>query len=392
MKSKIISFFFLALFVTTLLACAFFSGFELDEKHSGVENRALTQYEAPTLDTVLDGSWFSFLETYSKDQFFARGIAIRAYNYILDSIHVKERNGYVLGDDYFIMSVNPFYTSETTLKNAHSYGEAQVAAMTTIAQTADTYGGTVIYLNAPHKIELYTEKYPAFYNNAEELISIRRDSIIEKAKTAGITVVETFDLLQSHKNEYIYYATDHHWTIRGSYYAYQALLECINEMENDCELQYPVFNDLNIVVNPNRMVGSYLKKLGDSGRINVDYMEYALPYDMPEYTRYDDGKISTRALCNTSNSNYAALMGPDISNTVVETNRDDLPNILYIGYSYTNPLEMMSVYNFNRVESIDPRHWKGSICQYVAENQPDYIVIVRDDVYEGNHNFSCTVE
>jgi len=53
---------------------------------------------------------------------------------------------------------------------------------------------------------------------------------------------------------------------------------------------------------------------------------------------------------------------------------------------------MMSVYNFNRVESIDPRHWDGSICQYVKESQPDYIVIVRDDIYEGNPEFSCTVE
>ena len=85
-------------------------------------------------------------------------------------------------------------------------------------------------------------------------------------------------------------------------------------------------------------------------------------------------------------------MGGDIGNTVMETNRDHLPSILYIGCSYSNPLEVMSVYNFNRVESIDPRYWTGSICQYVKESKTDYIVIVRDDIYEGNTSFSCTVE
>lgn len=392
MKSKIMNLAFLALCISALILCVTVSAFEPDEKRSVTENRALTQYEAPTLETVLDGSWFAHLETYSKDQFFARGVSIRWFNRFLDSLHVRERNGYVLGEDGFVMSVNAFYTSENSLKEAESYGEVHVATMNTIQKAADTYGGKVIYLNIPHKVELYPEKYPLMYNSAEQLHSIRRDSIVEKAKAAGITVVETHEMLQSRKNEYIYYATDHHWTIRGAYYAYQMLLDCISNMENDLQLQYPAFEELKVDVNPNRMVGSYLKKLGDSGMINVDYMEYAFPYDMPEYIRYDKGQVSKKALWDVDNTNYATFMGGDIGNTVMETNRDHLPSILYIGCSYSNPLEVMSVYNFNRVESIDPRYWTGSICQYVKESKTDYIVIVRDDIYAGNTSFSCTVE
>lgn len=392
MKSKIVNMTFIVLCISMLLMGVVISETEPDEKRSITENRALTQYEAPTWETVLDGSWFAHLEAYSKDQYFARGISLRLYNRFLDSLHVRQRNGYVLGEDGFVMSVNVFYTAPGTLESAKSYGEPQVAAMNAIQQAADTYGGKVIYVNIPHKVELYPEKYPPIYNSAEQLHTIRRESIVEKAKTAGITVIEAYNMLQSRKNEYIYYATDHHWTIRGAYYTYQMLLNCINKMEEDQQLQYPAFDELDVVVHPDRMVGSYLKKLGDSGLIDVDYMEYALPYKMPEYTRYDNGEVSKRSICDTENPNYIAFMGGDFGNTVIETYRDELPSILYIGCSYSNPLEMMSIYSFNRVESIDPRHWNGSICQYVKESQADYIVIVRDDIYEGNREFSCTVE
>lgn len=384
MRYKFVNALFISFFILLLLAFSFLSVIEPDESFSSTENRKLTQFKAATRDTILDGSWFGFFETYNKDQFFARGIALRSYNYLLDSIHVKERNGYVLGEDNFVMSVNSSHVAESTLKNAQHYGERQVSAMISIAESAKSYGGTVIYLNVPHKIELFTEKYPKFYNNGEELVTLRRDYIIEKAKSAGITVVETYDLLKSHKDEYIYYATDHHWTIRGAYYAYQALLECINEKETVATLIFPAFDELSVTVNPNRMVGSYLRGLGDSGMIDVDYMEFAVPFDMPAYTRYDGDKVSNTPLFDITKTTYTTFMGGDISNTVIDTDRDTLPSILYIGYSYTNPLEMMSVYNFNRVESLDPRHWSGSICEYVTESKPDYIIIVRDDLTDVN--------
>ena len=77
-------------------------------------------------------------------------------------------------------------------------------------------------------------------------------------------------------------------------------------------------------------------------------------------------------------------MGGNIANTVVDTNRTSLPDICYIGYSFTNILEMYSVYNFNKVESIDPRYYEGVMTEYILENKPDYIVVIRNDVYENN--------
>ena len=37
----------------------------------------------------------------------------------------------------------------------------------------------------------------------------------------GVKTVDIFDTLKSHKDEYIYFRTDHHWTADGAFYAYE---------------------------------------------------------------------------------------------------------------------------------------------------------------------------
>lgn len=355
---------------------------------STIENRSLKLFKVPTKNALLSGEWFEEFESYCKEQIIDRDRWIHNYYSILDLCQMKERNGYVLGEDAFVMQVNN--NRETMQNGVETYAQKRVGYMEDIKRSVETYGGQVIYLNVPHKTELYSEKYPFLYDNLEDIYAERRQNIVSAASEKGIACVETYDLLQQHKDEYIYYATDHHYTIRGAYYVYSALLETIDK-SNPNTLSFPAWNDLEVATNNSRMVGSYLKKLGDSGRIDVDYMQYAIPKDMPYYERWDNGTKTDAQLYSLNINAYGSFMEGDKKNTVIKTYREDLPSVLYIGFSYTNPLEMFSVYNFNEVHSIDPRYWSGNICDYIEETKIDYVVIVRDDLYEGNNNIRCTV-
>ena len=64
--------------------------------------------------------------------------------------------------------------------------------------------------------------------------------------------------------------------------------------------------------------------------------------------------------------------------TVIDTNNDDAPNILYVGSSYTNVLESLSAYKFNKMVSIDYRHntTGKSISDYVKEYDIDYTIFI----------------
>ena len=40
-----------------------------------------------------------------------------------------------------------------------------------------------------------------------------------------VHTIDTFDTLYEHRDEYLYFRTDHHWTQLGAYYVYQNLAE-----------------------------------------------------------------------------------------------------------------------------------------------------------------------
>ena len=71
-------------------------------------------------------------------------------------------------------------------------------------------------------------------------------------------------------------------------------------------------------------------------------------------------------------------MEGDYAYTIVDTGREELPNILYVGSSFTNILEAMSIPSFNKMVSIDYRHNTSgnSIKYYVDKHDIDYVVFV----------------
>ena len=71
-------------------------------------------------------------------------------------------------------------------------------------------------------------------------------------------------------------------------------------------------------------------------------------------------------------------MGADYAETIVDTNNDDAPNVLFVGSSFTNILEALSVCKFNKVVGIDYRHNKTgkTIADYVKEYDIDYTIFI----------------
>ena len=85
-----------------------------------------------------------------------------------------------------------------------------------------------------------------------------------------------------------------------------------------------------------------------------------------------------------------AYMKGDHGYTVIDTNRSNLPNILYVGSSFTNILEALSIPSFNKMVSIDYRHNKSgnSINYYVEKYDIDYVVFVPS---QSNDAFSSSM-
>ena len=374
-----------------LLATAFLSAVWPDKDYSKTEKRNLVQFIQPSFHNVLDGSWEQTMESYSLDQFVLREFMSRKYFGFLDMAGVYERNNYVYGENDAILSVNDPKTELALQRGSEDLFKGGSDALRILKNACDQSGAHLISLQIPHKDEFFSDNYPRYYQDGKMNKTIYRTYFTQKVAEAGFDVLDVEDELFSRKNEYLYYYTDNHYTYRGAYYTYLRLLDfiCTRYGEN---LFFPEWEACEYFKKDTRFVGGNLRVYGDSGRTSKDYLEYVIPYDLPSYCRMENGELSDLPLFDTSKSNYSLFMAGNKANTIVYTSRPELPSILFIGYSYTNPLETMAVYSFDEMHSLDPRYFEGSISQYIVEHKPDYVVAVRNDLRTNNKNILSSIE
>jgi hypothetical protein len=75
-------------------------------------------------------------------------------------------------------------------------------------------------------------------------------------------------------------------------------------------------------------------------------------------------------------------MGGDFGETVLETNRPELPDVLIFGNSFTNALETLLYASFDETRILDLRHYTGgSLKDSIAEHQPDIVLCVMNDTF-----------
>ncbi len=61
--------------------------------------------------------------------------------------------------------------------------------------------------------------------------------------------MDAYSAIEAHKDEYIYFRTDHHWTDLGAYYAYTAFCDAIGQTP-------PALSDYTVNTNEERVVVS----------------------------------------------------------------------------------------------------------------------------------------
>lgn len=175
-----------------------------DKTFSELENRNLSTKPTFTLPGLLDGSYGESFETYIADQFPFRNqfISTKAYSELL--LQKKDNNGVYIGEDgYFLQD---FDTPDLDLaaKNAGYINE--------LAKEFTVYVGL-----APTATKVLEDKLPNYATPYDEATYI---SSFYNELSDQVTKLDLLNTLKNHKEESIYYKTDHHWTTLGAYYAY----------------------------------------------------------------------------------------------------------------------------------------------------------------------------
>ena len=212
-------------FLTLLCGIALFSILLPDRTYSETERRTLQsmpELSAKALTTRNQNEKFSQkYEEYVADQFLFRDGFVALKNRTEVLLGKKDFGGVWLGKDEYLFSKEVKINEGNFKQNLNEVAtflqnSEEKLALQNIAVTF-----------VPDAAHVYPEKLPAF-------ASAYDFNIVQSAANTTLSVryTDVFQTLSEHKDEDIYYRTDHHWTSLGAYYAYAALADSLGYVAN----------------------------------------------------------------------------------------------------------------------------------------------------------------
>lgn len=176
-----------------------------------------------------------------------------------------------------------------------------------------------------------------------------------------------YDLLREHRNEYIYFRTDHHWTSLGAYYAYGAFMTQIGKS--------PASLDSFTRLDCGNFVGSFYTQTRATSLYSSpdNFVAYVPPStNKMQFVNSDNVLTNYNIVTDVTGwnitSKYSAFIGGDNSySTITNPNINDGSSILVIKESFGNALVPYLTENFQNVYVIDYRYYQGTVSELVDQ-------------------------
>lgn len=351
------------------------------ERYSYYENRNLSAFPEISVESVASGKVFGELETMFCDYAAWRTAALRAVTWCdLNLFHRPVVNEVVVTPDALLEEL---YTMPDTAEDILREADAVAADNAALRDQIEAYGGYYCYLAVPCQYAYYEDAYPAYLENRAAYTAAERAALREAMEARGIAYVdmgEIFDA-EGHLPEFSS-KVDNHYGLRGAYVTYRTAAERL--AADGCALRVPEEGtDVTFSALPNPYMGSRTRKLLGLRGSDEKLLTASFAEDIP-FTRFDNGAAAEATVYALPGSDaepltYGLYMGGDIAETVIRTDRPELPNALIFGDSFTNPVECLAYYSFNELRSVDLRHYTvQSLSDYIAAYQPDVVLCVRD--------------
>ena len=327
-----------------------------DKEFSELENRYLAKPPALSVENLENGKFMTDAEDYVNDHIIGRDfwVALKAWSERLSG--KQENNGVYFGkQDTLLNRLDE--PDPNVLQEYAGYVNALV----------DNVDVPVYFGIIPSSSEIWSDRLPAGAPSADEKAII--DTLYDTVQTYTI---DLYSALEAHKDEEIYYRTDHHWTSLGAYYGYTALMEAMG-ME-----PIPLDESAKVTVSDS-FYGTIFSSSGVRW-VAPDHIDRYISGDGLKVTSYFDSTPTEGSLYVDSyldkKDKYSSFLGGNQPLCVIQTQHTDAPKVLVIRDSYTDSLAPFLTQNFSEIHLFDPRMNLNSVKAYVEENQIDQVVVL----------------
>lgn len=353
------------------------------------ENRYTEKAVPLTMESYTSGEFVQKAEKSFSDNIYRRDEMLKLYTltnrYILGK---NEVNKVVFGDGVLLpyYSTN-YFDADKTDRDINF----MTNSMGKLNQVVEKNGGKLIFAAIPAQFSLYEDKFPGYICTYSPKLEYVRQRFLPALTEKGVSCIDMKTVFsQREDRDELYFKTDHHYNCSGALVVYQAIMEQINK-NSGLDLKVLTEEDLEYKTLPNRFLGSMARKIYDVYP-NEDKMTICYPKEPVAFERYDGGvKVAAELFkppLPDKYADYETFMGGDFPETLIDTHRSELPSVLVFGDSYTNALETLIYYSFDKTYSLDFRYYdKMSVADYINKVKPDFVVYVRDDtIYLSNEN------
>ena len=337
------------------------------------ENRYLALFPKFNLENIYNGKFNSEFEKYASDQFLGRDyfIGVNVLSEIL--LGKKDSNGVYFGDDgYLLEKVDENSIDKERLeKNINLLNEF----FDSLRENENIESmNAMIVPTAPYILSYKLPNYAQQYNQ-QYILKMLEENL-------GENFINLYSSLDQHKDEYIYYKTDHHWTTYGAFIAYKEY--CIKN-----GLEIPNIKDYKIEEVSNEFLGTIYSKV-QIPNIEKDIMykfvednDFSITYNYDEESDslYKDDYLEKR-------DKYAYYLNGNNAITEIKTNVNNSKHILVIKDSFAHCFTPFLTENFEKITMIDYRYFNASTKELIeSEGITDVLVMYNTINFAGDRDF-----
>jgi hypothetical protein len=193
----------------------------------------------------------------------------------------------------------------------------------------------------------------------------------------SIKTADAYSEILAHKDEYLYFRTDHHWTGRGAYYAYRAFCESsgFTPLELDSMQKKTIPNFLGTLYSKTRD-----KTLKDS----ADFVDYWI---IPgTHKCWYAGKKNQKKLISTTllaehakgENAYGVFLGSDYPMMKIQNSVKNGRRAVIIKNSFGNAFSPFLTAHYEEVYVIDYRYFKQGLSSFIKENSITDVIFISD--------------
>ena len=353
-----------SIFITALF-CAFIFGFGIahfalpDRDFSEQENRYLSQFKAPTADTLRSGKFMEDFEDYITDQFPLRDRWIRLKALSERALGKQENNGVYLGADGQTLFAQFSAPDPDALAQRMGY----------VNKLADNLDVPVYFSIIPDKSYVWADRLPANAPNVDD------GWINGTAKALAGQRLRYIDLYGALNGDDVFYRTDHHWTTMGAYQGYAALAGAMNGSSAVLDYEPTLVSDSFYGttysssgagwIKPDEMY-TWVPEGGENGRLLV----YRYPEGEPvEGSLYDLSRLEVK-------DKYSMFLGGNQPLCFIHNPEGQNGRLLVVRDSYSDSLAPFLSLDYQEVHLFDLRYNNTSLKQYVANYHIDQVLVL----------------